>query len=358
MKDQKRLYVDIHALQTVPPSCVNRDDTGSPKTCVYGGVTRSRVSSQAWKRAIRQEFKELLPEESRGVRTKKIVEMVKDEILKLNPELKPEKAEKDAEKALTAAGLKIKSADKGTDALMFMSRRQAAALAELSVNGEDDKKAYKHALASYPSVDMALFGRMVASDPSLNYDAAAQVAHAISTHNVKNEYDYFTAVDDMAPEDNAGAGHIGINEYNSGTLYRYATINVMELKKSLGLETPEAIKAFAEAFVKSMPSGKQNSYANNTLPCAVYIAVREDQPVSFVGAFEKPVVSTDQGYEKESEKCLAEYAEKTYKQFVKEPFAAYVSGDGLEKLADSKPFSEILNDLEITIRDLLNTGEE
>lgn len=356
--NKKRIYVDVHCLQTVPPSCVNRDDTGSPKTCIYGGVTRSRVSSQAWKRAVREEFRNLLPAESRGVRTKKIVEMVKEEILKLKDTLSPEQAEKDGEKALVNAGLKIKSADKGTDALMFMSRRQAAALADLSVNGESDKKKYKAALAANPSVDMALFGRMVASDPSLNYDASAQVAHAISTHNVKNEYDYFTAVDDMSPEDNAGAGHIGVNEYNSGTLYRYATVNVMELYRSLGLETPEAVKAFVEAFVKSMPTGKQNSYANNTLPCAVYVAVREDQPVSMVGAFEKPVPATSNGFEHESETRLEEYAEKTYKQFVKEPFAAFVSGEGLEKLGDSKPFDQVLDELETVVKDLLPTGEE
>lgn len=223
---------------------------------------------------------------------------------------------------------------------------------------EKDKKKFKTALAANPSVDMALFGRMVASDPSLNYDASAQVAHAISTHSVRNEYDYFTAVDDMAPEDNAGAGHIGVNEYNSGTLYRYATVNVMELYRSLGLETPEAVKAFVEAFVKSMPTGKQNSYANNTLPCALYIAVREDQPVSMVGAFEKPVPATAEGYEHESEKKLEEYAEKAYRQFVKEPFAAFVSGDGLEKLADSKPFDRVLEDLETVVKDLLPTGEE
>ena len=56
--DTKRLYVDFHVLQTVPPSCVNRDDTGSPKTAVYGGATRARVSSQAWKHAIRKMFAE------------------------------------------------------------------------------------------------------------------------------------------------------------------------------------------------------------------------------------------------------------------------------------------------------------
>ena len=196
----KRLYVDFHILQTVPPSCINRDDTGSPKTAVYGGVTRARVSSQAWKHAMRAAF----ADDARldvGKRTKKVAELVKEQILALAPEAD---ADKLAKKALENAG--IKSDDKGTKALFFMSTAQAKALAELAVAGSTDKKEYQKALKAAPSMDMALFGRMVADDPSLNYDAAAQVAHSISTHAVQNEYDYFTAVDDCQAEDNAGAG--------------------------------------------------------------------------------------------------------------------------------------------------------
>lgn len=125
-----------------------------------------------------------------------------------------------------------------------MSAAQAKALAELAVEGSADKKQYRDALKAAPSMDMALFGRMVADDPSLNYDAAAQVAHSISTHAVQNEYDYFTAVDDCQAEDNAGAGHLGTVEYNSSTLYRYATVNVMELAGQLGAaQAAETVRA-------------------------------------------------------------------------------------------------------------------
>ena len=98
--------------------------------------------------------------------------------------------------------------------LFFISKKQTDALADLALAGETDKKAYKAAIKELPSVDMVLFGRMVASDPSLSYDAAAQVAHSISTHAAQTEFDYFTAVDDRAPEDNAGAGHLGTVEFN------------------------------------------------------------------------------------------------------------------------------------------------
>ena len=185
-----------------------------------------------------------------GKRTKKAAELVKVQILALAPEAD---ADKLAKKALENAG--IKSDDKGTKALFFMSTAQAKALAELAVEGSADKKQYRDALKAAPSMDMALFGRMVADDPSLNYDAAAQVAHSISTHAVQNEYDYFTAVDDCQAEDNAGASHLGTVEYNSSTLYRYATVNMVELVHLLGAEkAAQAVRVFGEAFIRSMRS--------------------------------------------------------------------------------------------------------
>jgi len=211
--------------------------------------------------------------------------------------------------ALENAG--IKSDDKGTKALFFMSTAQAKALAELAVEGSADKKQYRDALKAAPSMDMALFGRMVADDPSLNYDAAAQVAHSISLMLWQNEYDYFTAVDDCQAEDNAGAGHLGTVEYNSSTLYRYATVNVMELAGQLGAaQAAETVRAFGEAFLFSMPTGKQNTFANRTLPDAVYVTLREDQPVNLCGAFERAVPRSAQGYAAPSKAALAQYAQQ------------------------------------------------
>lgn len=211
MHNNERIYVDVHVLQTVPPSCVNRDDTGSPKTAVYGGVTRARVSSQAWKRAMRLKFREMLSAGDVGQRTKLVVDLIAGKILELQPDLSEKKAQQLAQKVLEAAGVKVKE-DKEklkTGALFFISPGQIQALAEIALQPEDgklDKAACQAALKTLPTVDLALFGRMVADDPCLNFDAAAQVAHAISTHAVENEYDYFTAVDDCAPEDNAVRG--------------------------------------------------------------------------------------------------------------------------------------------------------
>ena len=354
----KRLYVDFHILQTVPPSCINRDDTGSPKTAVYGGVLRARVSSQAWKHAMRAAFAENAQLDV-GKRTKKAAELVKAQILALAPDAD---ADKLAKKALENAGIKFdeksKSDDKVTKALFFMSTAQAKALAELAVAGSTNKKEYQKALGAAPSMDMALFGRMVADDPSLKYDAAAQVAHSISTHAVQNEYDYFTAVDDCQAEDNAGAGHLGTVEYNSSTLYRYATVNVMELAGQLGAaQAAETVRAFGEAFLFSMPTGKQNTFANRTLPDAVYVTLREDQPVNLCGAFERAVPRSAQGYAAPSKAALAQYAQQMYSSFAEAPAQSFTVGSGLEELAPAQTAKAMLGALEKAVRDALAGNE-
>lgn len=342
-----RIYVDFHILQTVPPSCVNRDDTGSPKTAIYGGSVRSRVSSQAWKHAMRQYFHDIFTEEEIGKRTKHIVKMVSDEILLLDSNAD---AEKMAVHALKEAGLKINDKKKQSEALFFMSNAQARALAALEIEGCKEKKLYKEVIKSEPSYDMVLFGRMVATDPSLNYDAASQVAHSISTHAVRTEYDYFTAVDDCAPEDNAGAGHLGTTEFNSSTLYRYATVNVCELAKHLKNDTAKVVRGFAEAFIFSMPDGKQNTFANRTLPDIVYVTVRKDQPLNLCGAFEEPVRSNN-GYVKESVKRLIDHANNMYNEYVSEPVIKLGVGSLLSGEAETGSVVQLLDTLEKWIND-------
>ncbi len=354
MRKNEQVYIDFHVIQTVPPSCVNRDDTGSPKTAVFGGVTRARVSSQAWKKAMRDMFTQSFPEENVGLRTKTVFDLVADRISELNPSIK---AEKSAEKVLNAAGIKIKD-NKGkieTGALFFISRGQIEALAQIAAiqeNDEFDKEACKKAVKDTPAIDIALFGRMVADDPSLNFDAAAQVAHAISTHKVHNEYDYFTAVDDCAPEDNQGAGHLGTVEYNSSTLYRYATLNATELMKNLHGDTASAVRGFADAFIRSMPTGKQNTFANRTRPDAVYVTIRKDQPVNMAGAFEKPVRAGENGYVEGSLKALTEYAKETYADYLPQPEQAFAVGAALKELAEPMSLKELLDRLEAYVNEV------
>ncbi len=345
---RNNFYIDFHVLQTVPPSCVNRDDTGSPKTAVYGGVTRARVSSQAWKHAMRAMFSDLFEPEEVGTRTKRIVEMVAAEILKQNTGLDGKKAEKLAVNALKNAGFKLKDKDTVTEALFFISDAQVKALARLAASEETDKKQFQNALNAFPAIDIALFGRMAANDPSLNYDAAAQVAHSISTHKIQNEYDFFTAVDDKKPEDTEGAGHLGTTEFNSSTLYRYATVNVAELKRHLGKDTAKAVGGFAQAFLLSMPTGKQNSFANRTLPDAVYVSIRRDQPVNCAGAFEKPVIARSDGYLAQSQEQFVAYVTNLYQNFANAPEAAFsIGAPGVfDQIAEGMALQQLLERLE------------
>ena len=333
-------YVDIHIIQSLPPSCVNRDDSGSPKSAVYGGVRRLRVSSQSWKRATRLYFNDLLDAKDVGVRTKRVVEVLAERITEDAPELAGDAAAL-AKKVFAATKIKLSSPRGKKDApqesgyLLFLSTSQIARLAELAIasarGGEAlDAKTVKKIFKEEHAVDIALFGRMVAEDPDLNVDAACQVAHAISTHAAENEYDFFTAVDDdksRSEEEDAGAGMMGTVEFSSATMYRYATVNLDMLVENLGDDDAalRALEVFIKGFCLSMPTGKQNTFANRTLPEAVVVSVRDDQPVSLVGAFEKPIRTNEaDGYLTRSVGALAEHARAIEDNYGLKPLAGFV----------------------------------
>jgi CRISPR system Cascade subunit CasC len=340
-----RTIIDVHVLQTVPPSNLNRDDTGSPKTARFGGVVRARVSSQAWKRATRTAFSGLLDRAELGVRSKRLVELLGDEIAAQDPSL-TEQAPGLAKDVLTAVGIKTAAPRNKKDApeeagyLVFLSNRQVTGLAELAVQagrtGEAVVKAEARKRADTEhSVDVALFGRMVAEATDLNVDAAAQVAHALSVHAVQNEYDYFTAVDDHKSaddEEDAGAGMIGTVEFNSSTLYRYATVDVDRLAENLGdaKATRRAVEAFVRAFVLSMPTGKQNTFAHGTLPDAVLITLRDSRAVNLVGAYEEAIEGPSRIGTAITR--LAAHAHEIQDAYADAPVAAWTFGPG-ERLA-------------------------
>jgi len=354
MRNEERLFVDVHAIQTLPPSNINRDDTGSPKTAQYGGVKRARVSSQSWKRAIREYFYNNSEQANVGVRTLSIVDYVARKIIKKNPSMNYEDAAKLADKTINSVGIKTK--DQKAKALFFLGDIQADKLAEAAINGVTSKDELKNILNDNPSIDIALFGRMVADDPSLNEDASCQVAHSISTHAIQNEFDFFTAVDDLHAEDNAGAGMLGNVEFNSSTLYRYANISVHELSRQLNDKEAvvNTVKLFIEAFSNSLPIGKVNTFANQTVPNAVVVIIREDRPTNLVGAFEEPIRSNN-GFVNKSIYKLAVEIKKSEK-FVKKPkYSVHVSTENVENL---KEVSEEKNSLGELIDSVSNIIEE
>ncbi len=359
-----RTIIDIHILQTVPPSNLNRDDTGSPKTAIYGGVRRSRVSSQAWKRATRVAFETSLDRTDLGVRTRRIVELLAEEITARASEL-ADRAVELAEATFKEVGIATKAPKKDATPesgyLVFLSRHQIQALAQAAVDAAatDDvaqnlKKTDVKALADQAnSIDLALFGRMVADQTDLNVDAAVQVAHAISVHAVETEFDYFTAVDDYQGDDETGAGMIGTVEFNSATLYRFATLDVDRLADNLGdpAATQRAVQAFLTAFVRSMPTGKQNTFANRTLPEAVVILVRDTQPINLVGAFEQPVHESERaGRVKQACDALRAEAADIQRAYSETPLAGWVVRIGedtasLDELGANATLTEAVDQL-------------
>lgn len=361
-------YLEIHALQSVPPSNMNRDDAGTPKTAIYGGVTRARVSSQSWKRAIREDFNAHLDPKDVGTRSRLIVSEIAKAIAQRVPEL-AERGEELGISAMEAAGFKKpvppkrgKSEEGGpaeTGYLVFLSQRQIDALAEAAIEASGDPdplKAMKAAkvkdlVDAAHSVDIALFGRMVADSADLNVDAACQVAHALSVHEANPEYDFYTAVDDAkdrnADEVDAGAGMMGTVGFVSSTLYRYAAINVDQLKLNLGSDEAAglAIEAFLRGFVNAMPSGKQNTFANGTRPAAVVVTVAQGQPTSLVGAFEAPVAAAE-GIMRPAVKELARHGSEVFTTW-RQPAHVWVTGlpsdvEPLNVLGATVSFEELL----------------
>lgn len=329
------LFIEFHLIQNFAPSNLNRDDTGAPKDALFGGHRRARVSSQCFKRAIRltaQEH-ELVALEHRGVRTKKL----RDLLLAKLPGRDLDEAKSKIETALAAAGLKLKD-DGKTEYLLFLGEAEIAGFAALieqhwdelagaPVGGE--KKGKKEAKASAPAevvkkakalldggkaVDVALFGRMLADLPEVNQDAACQVAHAISTHRVEREFDYFTAVDDKGGADETGAGMIGQVEFNSATLYRYAVVDARKLLGNLQQDRElalSALEAFTQAVVRAIPTGKQNSFAAHNLPSFVGVCLRHGGPLSLANAFEKPVSPrADKSLSSQSVELLASHEDR------------------------------------------------
>lgn len=299
-----RLYIDVHILQTVPPANLNRDDNGNPKEAHFGGKRRSRVSSQAWKRATRLHFAGRVAEQDLATRTKRIAgELAKR--LQARTSIGEEGAQRLAGALLRPMGISAGKKAGDTAYLLFFARRQLEGIVDL-VSGRAaelaalDDKALEEAVKDLPvreelqkghTADVALFGRMVADIPGMNVDAATQVAHAISTHAVELEFDYYTAVDDENTEEETGAGMIGTIGFNSATLYRYATVGLHQLAENLGEDKAavDAVDLFVDSFARSMPTGYGNSFAHRTRPNLVAVVVRADQPVNLVGAFENPV---------------------------------------------------------------------
>ncbi len=372
-------HLELHIIQSVPVACLNRDDLNSPKTAVFGGVQRARVSSQSWKRAVREMAEKELDNagQFKGKRSRLFVEKISSELRKLG------EAEGATNALALCAGHYLAKLDPKQDGkvktLMFLSPLEYKIFANLLFSLEaEDKQKLVGAIASVDTeklandeendeevdeeelikkkkgdkklspkqfgklvakilkspvekafkgekketkslpkdaADIALFGRMVANDHSLTVEAASMFSHALSTHKVDNEIDFFSAVDDLQPKEESGAGMTGTLEFNSATYYRFAALNLDMLADTEHLESMtreerrNVVRTFVEATIRAIPGARKNTMNGNTLPVYVFGVVREKgHPIQLVNAFENPVRSS-QGYAARSVELLkSEYA--------------------------------------------------
>ena len=286
------LRIEFHILQSFPVSCLNRDDLGSPKSALIGGVPRARVSSQCWKRAVRMQMHELGV--ATAYRTRNVSEFIRDKCLELgatdvqallcgndfvkflnkgNDKDKEDKGDKKKGKKVENEQLSAENTPTEASALFFLSEKEAAVIAAkykengfAKLSSKELKKIYGEPLYSvHDGLDIALFGRMVANAADMNIEAAASFAHAVSTHRVDPEIDFFTAVDDLRKEDQSGSAHMGSLEFNSATYYRYVGLDLGELARTLHTdEIFPAVESFTKALFLAVPAARQATMAAAT----------------------------------------------------------------------------------------------
>jgi CRISPR system Cascade subunit CasC len=305
--------IELHILQSFPVTCLNRDDVGSPKSATFGGSQRARVSSQSLKRATRLLARDTSPGDFMGIRSRFLLEPFTHALLgaALDEAAAAEKAKQLCE---VFSKQDAKKPDQVTTAV-YLSPGEIQQIAAAVAAGEAPEKAVKK-VDRLDAADIALFGRMIANDATLNVEGAAMFSHALSTHTTANEIDFFSAVDDRKGDsEDAGAGMIGTLEYNSATYYRYVAINLDLLfdAKHLGpISEQEKRKSLLSAFIRAVltavPGARQNSMNGATLPAEV-LGIRKEkgQPLQLINAFEKPIKASNNGYAANSRKEMLQH---------------------------------------------------
>ena len=310
------MLYEIHMLKNYPPVNLNRDESGAPKSCMFGGTTRGRVSSQCLKRSWRISplFSQAIGAEHLGIRTRQLPRLVAEKLAELGVSQeyidavfqkisgfgnKEGKENKDGSYTAQIIFYAPEDIQAVADAVHEMIKDCASVKDVKALKAKDLQDAVKGADVRPITLDMALFGRMVTSNAFRDVEAAMQVAHAISTNKLNMESDYFTAMDDLlsgATMEETGSAMIGDTDYNASCYYLYASLDTDILRDNLKYteDADQLIRTAIPALIRTMaltnPSGKQNSFAGNVLPSAILIECKEEKvPVSMVNAFVRPI---------------------------------------------------------------------
>ncbi len=322
--------IELHIIQSFPVTCLNRDDLNAPKTAFFGGVQRARVSSQSWKRAIRGMASEIRPTLFDGKRSHYFAEEIRCALEAENVD--SAKSKESAEKIAKFIGNQDNKYKAGykTSVALYLTPKEVAGIAKMAAEQIREKDevnlktgALKKAISEIAPGDMAdiaIFGRMVAKDHTLMVEGAGLFSHALSTHRMSNDIDFFSAVDDLQPETSEGAGHIGTLEFNSACYYRYVGLNLDLLAdedhlKHLSVEEQKAVvNTFIRASILAVPNARRNSMFGHNPPAFVLGLRREGQPLSLANAFENGIRSNN-GYIKPSRDALTKHYENLKKVY-------------------------------------------
>ncbi|MFF2792839.1 type I-E CRISPR-associated protein Cas7/Cse4/CasC [Streptomyces sp. NPDC058049] len=317
-------FIDLHVLQPVPASLLNRGEDNEPKSLLYGGVMRSMVSPQAWKRAIRLDMEQELGEHA--VRTRNLPLKVAEALTRAGwPTELATFAGAQVARSASTSGLKIETAQKGiTSALLYVRQDSLDQLTDLcqahrqdleeglaeqqaaTTDKQEGKKTGKKddstpavlptkevaAIIKQRTATINLFGRMLTEIADAGVDGAVQIAPAFSVHQSDAQPDYFTAVEDWSLPGQSGSAHLQTGFFTTGVLYRYTTVNLTELIANLDGDHNRALHLltlYARTFIDSLPQAKRTSTAPHTLPHLAHYTVRDRRPVSYAAAFERPV---------------------------------------------------------------------
>ena len=309
------LRVEFHILQSFPVTCLNRDDLGSPKMAIVGGVPRARVSSQCWKRQVRMALHDFGVQ--LGIRTKNLASLIEKACVELGAN------EEEAKKCATTISETLTK-----ETLLFISEAEIRAYAQFAKDQKFNLSEFKEKgllkelikcskaakITGANGLDIALFGRMVAKAPEINIEGACAFSHAISTHKVTSDIDFFTALDDFPGREQEGSAHMGALEFNSATYYRYVCLDLGQLAETLGITEESiddmrfAISAFVKALYVAVPNARQNTQTGHCGWDYAKVFVRKGQPLQF--ACDKPVwfdAKSGGGYLKPSIDALADF---------------------------------------------------